>query len=470
MRHRSCGDHRIAIIGAGPAGLSAAYFLKKQGYRDVLVLEKLGRVGGMCRTITEDYLSFDLGANYLTPAYWETFRLAFRYRMKTYGERSPMALNLPDLATLPADKKKYEIRSIWAAAREKSSFWELIRTALKYTWLRFKLRRIIDRPGFRGIAEHPELCVDFETWLDQNNLSPLKRLFEIPITIMGYGYLHKIAAPYALKYMSLLTFVPMMFKVFPLFSWIPWPRRFVHGYQRLWEAVAKDLNVRLNICIKKIKRDNGKVVIDFTYEQQVLDKIKTRDDQFTFDHLIVACPLDGIKLKDLLDQDEREEEAFRATQTYSYCLTSFNVQFSEIPWEQQLFATVPLTEIRTPWAITRQMKDSTLMQFYTRLELGDDDKVMEPKVTQEIKDLVDRLGGTIDHEEWSTYDRWPYFQHVTAENMKEGFYDKLENLQGYRNTYYSGGLMNFELVEQIIAYNRHLIGKYFSKTSTDGPG
>ena len=47
-------ESRIAIVGAGPAGLSAGYFLKKKGYKNVTIFERLGRVGGMCCSITED--------------------------------------------------------------------------------------------------------------------------------------------------------------------------------------------------------------------------------------------------------------------------------------------------------------------------------------------------------------------------------------------------------------------------------
>lgn len=44
----STGKERVAIIGSGPAGLSCAYFLAKEGYQ-VTVLEALPEVGGMLR-------------------------------------------------------------------------------------------------------------------------------------------------------------------------------------------------------------------------------------------------------------------------------------------------------------------------------------------------------------------------------------------------------------------------------------
>lgn len=456
MRHRSCGDDRIAIIGAGPAGLAVAHFLRQRGYKDVLVLERLGRVGGMCHTITEDYKSFDLGANYLTPAYRETLRLARRHGITTYVERTPVTIEIPD------EPEGYRIRSIWKSAREKASFWKLVWAAIKYTWLRFRLKRVIDRPGFRGVAARKDLCVSFDAWLDGHGLGALKRLFRMPITIMGYGYLDKIAAPYALKYMSLSTFVPMMFRVFPPTGWlVPWPKRFELGYQRLWEAVSWDLNVRTNVDIQCIARSEGKIYIKFRQPRQILNEIEPGAEEiFTFDHLIIACPLDKTVLEGLLDQDEKERAAFADTETYSYCLTSMNVVFPKIHWQQQLFATIPLTPLETPWAITRQFEESTMMQFYTRLAPGDE-KRAEKRVRANIEAFVERLGGEVDKEEWQTYDRWPYFQHVTPEVMASGFYDRLEDLQGHRNTYYTGGLMNFELVEQIIAYGRDLVARYF---------
>ncbi len=56
-------DTDIAIIGAGPAGLTAAYLLSKSGYR-VTVIEKDARyVGGISRTVEYEGFRFDIGGH-----------------------------------------------------------------------------------------------------------------------------------------------------------------------------------------------------------------------------------------------------------------------------------------------------------------------------------------------------------------------------------------------------------------------
>lgn len=59
------GDHTadVAIIGAGPAGLTAGYLLSKQGYR-VTIIEKDPRyVGGISRTVEHEGFRFDIGGH-----------------------------------------------------------------------------------------------------------------------------------------------------------------------------------------------------------------------------------------------------------------------------------------------------------------------------------------------------------------------------------------------------------------------
>lgn len=56
---------RIAIIGAGLAGLSAAYHLEKSGFKDYLILERESEIGGLCRSFTIDGFVFDYAGHIL---------------------------------------------------------------------------------------------------------------------------------------------------------------------------------------------------------------------------------------------------------------------------------------------------------------------------------------------------------------------------------------------------------------------
>jgi protoporphyrinogen oxidase len=56
------GRERVAVVGAGPAGLTAALMLVRAGYRPV-VLEASGDVGGISRTVERDGWRFDLGGH-----------------------------------------------------------------------------------------------------------------------------------------------------------------------------------------------------------------------------------------------------------------------------------------------------------------------------------------------------------------------------------------------------------------------
>ena len=54
--------HQIVVIGAGPAGLTAAYELGKEGV-PATVLEADSVVGGISRTVERDGWRFDIGGH-----------------------------------------------------------------------------------------------------------------------------------------------------------------------------------------------------------------------------------------------------------------------------------------------------------------------------------------------------------------------------------------------------------------------
>ena len=54
---------KVLIIGAGPAGLTAAYELLKRGEFDVTILEKTDRIGGISQTVRHGGNRMDIGGH-----------------------------------------------------------------------------------------------------------------------------------------------------------------------------------------------------------------------------------------------------------------------------------------------------------------------------------------------------------------------------------------------------------------------
>lgn len=484
-------DPQIIVIGAGPAGLSTAYHLHRRGYRRVLVLEKLGRVGGLVYSMTVGGRSFDLGANYVTPAYTETLKMASEVGAETYTEKPFVAMTVPDDPSKPVSYNTiFDALRVDAKTGKPIPFLKFAMAILKFVWLRFRLRHIVDKPTLAGIEKHPELCVTFREWLTANGLESLITLFELPITLMGYGYVHTTAAPYALKFMTVRTFIPMVLKETPIIGpYIPWPRRFVRGFQRMWEQVSWRLDVRLNVDIKKIERRADGIHVDLVAPEQWLNREKRVHHKIIGDYLIVACPV--AVLPEFLDVTPAECELFGLPErqavpdprkplesskviTSSYCMTTFHVENLKIgdnvSGAGPLAAVLPLADKARPWGVAKQFDDVDFIEFYTRVHNWMEEEEAKREVIANIRQVVEQMGGRIvdDNKAWHTYTRWPYFQHVSPETMRAGFYTDLENLQGKDKTFYVGGVTNFELIEPIVEYSKHLVAAHFPARSATG--
>ncbi|MEH2195503.1 MAG: FAD-dependent oxidoreductase [Nostoc sp.] len=441
-------DAQICIVGAGAAGLSTAYFLKKQGYRNVVVLEKAGRVGGLCCSITYNSRSFDLGANYLTPAYKQVLKMAEEVGATLYTEGPGQVYN-----PFKSQPGQPAYTSIMNAVTEGTDLATFLAAVGRFWWERLWLEPIISVPGFAGISQHPELTQPFSQWLAQKDLSCLETLFEIPITTMGYGYLNEIPTAYALKYMTLETFWTLI--TYGADLRCGWPKRFTDGFQRFWELVAWGLNVRLNIDIKEIKR--GAITrVRLTEQEQILNNIDIREEILEFDYLILACPLTLDVLNTFLDLSPAEKDLFEQIILNPYGLITYLIPDLQMP--TPVTNVIPVNAMGNPWFIAQQFADNDLIAFYTRLD--SEDKITKKDVLQQIQNTVENLGAKVG-DDYYTYDKWPYFPHVTSEAMQAGFYDRLEAMQGQRKTFYVGGLLNFELVETIVEYAKSLVEKNF---------
>jgi Flavin containing amine oxidoreductase len=425
---------RICVVGAGAAGLSAAHYLLERGYKNVTVLEAAERIGGKCHSIDFQGRTFDLGANYVTAAYSEIRKLAKQYRAPLYTE-SPVTT----ARMLPSGKLAFHRPRATIIGR--STLLGFARAVIRYFRIRLLLRPIIDRPGFRDISKQRELCVSFQEWLTAHDLAALAPMFEIPITIMGYGYLDEIPAPYALKYLSLATYWNLVVASLDLPR--SWPKRFVNGFERLWDALAHHIDIRRGVTITSIER-NGTIEVRIEGATAL-----------EFDYLFLACPLDVHTLDRFLRLSDEEAGLFKRITNNKYVVTSYAIADLHLP--QRIVGMWPIPEMGVPWAFTQQYADSQLVQFYTRLDRSGGTKAT---VIEGINRCVTALGATLP-ENYLTYDEWNFFPHVGIHDLRDGFYERMEMLQGQLNTYYCGGIAAFELVETVMQYSREVVKSHF---------
>ena len=363
---KSDRNARILILGAGPGGLSAAHYLRRYGYKNVTVFEKLGRVGGLCRSVTEDNQSFDLGAAVVSPDYREVLKIA-----RCTGARLEKVIGTAafSLESGESGKPYHRLLDYLAGGSSWAEYFRYLLLCLQYIWKRFLLREVFRRPGWAGIASHPELCVTFSLWLKNNRLEELGRLFEIPITAFGYGNLDEIPAPYALRYMSPKTLVAVLLSGIKLARFLPGlllVRRFKYGFQRFWEKVAWDLNVRLNVEVKAIKRSDEGITVTYTHPVQIIgDQLAHAEDQTRFDYLIIACPLLKENLEKMMDLTEEEAWLQSRTEFIPYAVTSFEI--ADMVLKERVAFHLPLPLLGEPMIISQPHPDNELMAFYARL-------------------------------------------------------------------------------------------------------
>lgn len=444
-------DSRIVVVGAGAAGLCAAWYLKSAGFSHVQLLEKSQRIGGKCWSLTVDGQSFDLGANYITSAYKRVRELAAHTGATMYTEKAGHAINV----------QTGTIRSILSEVLSHTSFVTLAWQSLRYLFIRWRIRKLLTpaRPGFAHVRDCPELQGSFSDWLRRHRLESLTEMFEIPLTLMGYGKLDSIAAAYVLTYMSPLTFKDLgMFAAnVPLRCW---PKRFTQGYARMFERLAAEVDVLTGVKIEKITRGDT-VQVEYLLLEPHLEEDTWVRRTATFDYLVLACPQLPQVLEPFLQLSEREKRLFAQVVYNPFFVTTY-----KSPGTERIAAvtfSLPEPEHGQPCVATRQYPENDFISIYSRGDRAGTIGIKEIDANN-VKFLRD-IGAKDPQKHAFSNDDWAYFPHVPYPAVDAGFYSELEGLQGENRTFYCGGLLAFELVETIAEHAHNLVERHFSGRS-----
>ena len=447
---------RIAIIGAGPAGMSAAWFLKQNGYRNVRVFEKADRVGGKCLTFDFEGRKFDMAAHEMLAGYGDVMDIATALGVPTTGYQRVLVYDTRvrrymDMLEATQSGGYGKLQVVWAS--------------LRYTWMLLtRFRRFADpRAGF-GEAP-PELLQPLGSWLKQQRLEALTETILFVMKVQGFGRLDQIPAAYFVKFQGLRNWLSNVLHVAGLIQY--WPRVCKFGFQSLWEAVAKHVDLHLGTEIRAVRRR----LAPGTSTVEVEIEFGGGRAAETFDCVILACPLDLPTLEGLgLDVNAQERRLLGQVRYVDFVTTACTVQ--GVP--AGVVGTIPLPPPLDYTGYIKIYEDSPMTIFF---DLAPSEGFSPEQIDRRIREQVHALpkyqgGHKSSASDPDMHDEpkvtgvhsqkgWQYFPHVTLTDFRAGFYDQFESLQGYQQTFYTSSLLAFETVGTTVAYSRGLVDRYF---------
>lgn len=279
---------KIAVVGAGIAGLTCAYELQKAGY-DVTVFEKEPRVGGRMSSRKKNGLTFDIGANHLCGQY---------EHMQAYAKE----------LGVPFEKMRFDFYNLF----KKGQLMKILDGvgALTKMRLAFEYFKITPKKhaGFFNLSEAAQYdTMSAHDYLKKN---------------LGHDAIDYWVDPFSTTYqfhsckeisLSLVKAVMELLK----FNYHGWDLfQLTGGMIALPEAMAKKLNVKLSTSVNKVV--GGKQVTI------------TTDKEAVFDVVVLASTADVTQK--IYTNPSAEETSLLSTVRYASTIsTAFMVDAARMP-------------------------------------------------------------------------------------------------------------------------------------------
>ncbi len=457
---------RIAIIGGGPAGLSAGMYLEKKGYENYTIFERLDRVGGKCWSPTYNGRRYEMGAIMGVPSYYAVHDVEEFCGITHDGPKlNRNYKNAKGEVIEPFEPKKniLKIPRLLRMKKQIKKLGEILET--KYKGYDLNGHRGVAEGRYEGFSQQnakrepvsgvnenlKDLSLPFSEWCKKNGVELTQDVWIGPFTSFGYGYFDEIPAAYVLKYLDFQTC--MNFVKVNLWTW-------KNGTQYIWEQLNEHLKhpARLNASIEKVERKDGKVYITVNGEVEEYDKV------------IVTAPLyipnkrsDGQKgMDEYFDVREDEKKLFSKIDYERYDVLAVETKPEDHPeisyYVFENMTPQTLGHLMVYYRRWKDTKDQVITTYALRKHKNRKEIPYEEckqTVLNDLKIMHNPASNVVN--EWSVY----YFPHVFSEDYAAGWYDKVEAMQGKYDTFYAGEIMSFGDMDETAEYSRELVERFF---------
>lgn len=462
-------NERICILGGGPAGVTAAMYLQKKGYKNYVIYEKDDHVGGKCYSPKmvmgkdpNDQRTIEMGAIMGAKTYYATHDAEIFGGTTHDGPAMARQYKDKDGNDIHPFEPKYNILNgkLFSLIHMKNcvkKLAELMKT--KYVGYDVCGHRGVANGTYEGLEpscqEMPrvkgensnlkDLCLPFTEFCKINNIEPVMKVWIAPFTSFGYGYFDEMPAAYVLKYLDVAT--TLEFVNMRLWTW-------KEGTMSIWQGVDKHLSnpTHCGHEVTKVEHKDGKVY--------VTTKSVDGEKREEFDKLIITTPLDIYA--GYSDATEEEKELFGKIVHEKYVSMATRQEYGKCPQISSYIFDNMTPETRGHLMVYyhrwSDIPDQPIITYSLRNHKGLEDVSYDFTRKTTLDDMA-KCGCAVTKVEIET--EWYYCPHVFSEDYAAGWYDKVEAKQGDRGTYFAGEVMSFGDMEETCEYSKDLIDRFF---------
>ena len=481
-------NEKICIIGGGPAGLSCAMYLEKKGYSNYVIYEKLNKVGGKCwspklkvkHNGVEEERSFETGAimgaiTYHAVSEMEEFggyyhkgpefkhgepnmRREFRNLDGTVDHPFEPKVNFSIGKMLKLIKLKKQMKKLNELMQTKYVGYDCYGHIGVAKGEYYGISKGVD--GYCGATKDnsfpnyikgknpnlKDLALPFSEFCKINGVEEVQRIWIAPFTSFGYGFFDEIPAALVMKYLDVTT--ALEFVNMKLWTW-------QDGTQEIYECVNRKLQhpAVLETEVVKVERPDGKINVTVRKDGE--------ESTETFDKLIVTTPLDYFK--DYADATDEEKTLFSKIVHERYCdyIATFEPGKSPNISGYMVDNMVPerLGHAMVYYNRWQHLGRDCPATVYALANHTGTPDVDYDTVMKTMDEDMKKVGFPIKEKLFAQ--EVYYCPHVSADDYADGWYDKLEALQGTLNTYYAGEIISFGDMEDTCAASKDIIGRFF---------
>lgn len=437
-------ESRIAVLGAGCAGLTCAEFLRLRGAKQVTVFEASDRAGGKVWSVPYEGAPaggrglFEAGTVFFVPG------PVWSHVLSRYGVSTEIA---PMPSVRIADLSRGRIRHPLAVSGGWSVFQRLIQTGRFLRMLERYGPLMDQKPGLQAHAR-PDVAIPAGEWFTQAGM-PFVRQVLLPIAggaQFGPG-LDQVPALYVIRLLTLLRRYPL---VNQLRLAMPQLRA---GHDTVWRRVAQAHGVRFREAVQRLRR-----LTDGTVE------VETTNGGYRFDAVISTLPPG--KLAAIADFSDAERVPWSRVRTLSRVVLTARV--SGLPprvFHAPRFQDDGSIPPAHPYLQYEIDPGCGWMTFHPFLDGGR--TVADAEAA--CRDVVARLGGRLESiEHRALIPEW--FPHFGEQEVRDGLYDLLESTQGGGNLWHASELFSGISVPHATEYARQLVGRMLPDTAEDLTG